>query len=101
MGQAVLTPRIGQVRAWLDGVGGADKARYFVYHRGHLAFDRGQFVPGENGQSRWVLCVEVDDVARLMWEAHERGEVVLTQRRLGPRDWLYIAGRSLRVRRKM
>ncbi len=101
MTHAMLTPEIGQVRAWLDCIGGADMGFYFVYHRGHLAFDRGQMVVGEDNQPKWVPCVEVDDVAKLMWQAHERDEVVLTQKRLGPRDWLYVAERTMRVRRKM
>ena len=96
-----LTPGIGQVRAWLAGVGGAEKARYFVYHRGYLAEDRGQFVEQESGQLKWILAGEVHAIGELMWEAHERGEVVLTQRRLARRDYLYVAQRSLRVRRNV
>ena len=101
MGQSQLTPGIGLVRAWLDGVGGAEKARYFVYHRGYLACDRGQWVEQEDSQYKWVLAGEVDSIADLMWQAHERGEVILTQRRIGPLDWLYVASRSSRVRREM
>ena len=94
MGQSQLTPGIGQVRAWLDGVGGAGAVPYFVYHRGYLACDRGDWVEQEGGQYKFVLAGEVDSIAELMWQAQERGEVILTQRRIGLRDWLYVASRS-------
>ena len=101
MVQEKLTPGIGLVRAWLAGVGGAQKSHYFVYHRGHLEEDRGRWVVAEGNQVRWVVAEEVNKVAELMWAAYERGEVVLVQRRVGPGDWLYIAQRSLRMRRTL
>ncbi len=95
-----LTPAIGIVQAWLDGViGKFHNKDAFVYHRGHLAFDREQMVMGEDGP-KMVVCVEVDEVAKLTWAAHERGEVVLSQKRIGVRDWLYLAQRSRKWRRK-
>ncbi len=100
MEKQVLTPAIGIVQAWLDGViGKFHNKDAFVYHRGYLAFDREQIVMGENGP-KVVVCEEVDEVARLMWAAHERGEVVLSQERVGVMDWLYLARRSSKWRRK-
>ena len=89
-----MTPGVGAVRAWLDWVGGADLPKTIVYHRGHIAFDRGVLIMDEEGYEKWVPAPEVDDVAELMWKAHEDGKVVLVQRRIGPCDWCYIAKRS-------
>jgi hypothetical protein len=100
MKQPRLTPTLGQVRAWLDCIGGANVPEQFVYHRGYLALDRGRWHVAEDGKETFIPCEEVDEAARLMWAAHEAGTVVLTQRRLAPREWLYIAIRSTEVRRK-
>ncbi len=96
-----LTPPIGTVMAWLDGVVGSLPERLpFVYHRGYLARDREQTVVGEDGLPKQVVCPEVDGVMKLMWDAHLRGEVVLSQRKLAKLDYLYLAQRSSKWRRK-
>ena len=95
-----MTPGVGAVRAWLDWVGGADLPTAIIYHRGHIAFDRGVIIVDDEGHEKWVAAQEVDDVAELMWTAHEEGRVVLVQRRVGPRDWCYIAMRSKAAERK-
>lgn len=101
MERQTLTPPLGVVRAWLDGVVGAFPSKApFIYHRGHLALDRESLVMGEDGNWKLVVCVEVDAGARLMWEAEARGEVVLTQKRIGTSDYLYQAQRSMKWRSK-
>ncbi len=99
MDRQVLTPALGTVQAWLDGVVETHfEHEAFVYHRGYLAFDRAQIVVGSDGIPKVMICKEVDDVAKAVWAAHERGEVVLSQRRLGKMDWLYLMQRSRRKR---
>ncbi len=99
MERQVLTPAIGIVRAWLDRVLSRHPEKEpFVYHRGHLAFDRARVIVGEDGHPKLVVCEEVDGVAKLVWAAHERGEVILTQHRLGKMDWLYMMQRAWRKR---
>ncbi len=96
-----LTPEVGLVRAWLDGVVGTLPERQpFVYHRGFLGFDREWVVVGEDGLPKVVICVEVNVVGNLMWDAHLRGEVVLSQRRVGHMDYLYLAQRSSKWRKE-
>ncbi len=102
-----LVPSSGGVRAWLDGIEGLLAPKSLVYYRGDLAFDRGHFVTRakeETVQLVWLPCGPVDVVAKLTWEAYERGDVLLCQKRLGPRDYLYIAIRTkawFRKRRSM
>lgn len=72
--------------AWQRWLTTAKRGESFVYWRGFLVCDRaGQREPG-----RWQVAEALGDVA---WMAQRSGFVVLTQRRSGPSQWLYMATR--------
>lgn len=78
------TRRASTFQEWLDNAKPRD---HFIYHKGHLAVDRG---PEER------RVPEVDALARAVWAAYEAGQITLTQRRTGSHNWNYLATRTQR-----
>lgn len=66
----------------------ADPGESIVYHRGYIAYDRGE--PTKK-LPRTPEQVAVNETAKVAWSLYERGRVLLTQRRLGANDYEYIA----------
>lgn len=60
------------------------KGERITYHSGHLAYDREMRRDG----------VAINNTANLFSSWQRFGGVALTQRRIGPNDWAYIAERS-------
>ncbi|TVR07415.1 MAG: hypothetical protein EA385_12875 [Salinarimonadaceae bacterium] len=67
----------------------------YVYFRGFLAraanYDLG--LPVDHRDSKWREAKEAADLRDMAYALHERDEVRLVQRRLGPLDYEYIAQR--------
>lgn len=59
-----------------------------VYHRGHLAYDRGQEEQKRSDEER-----KVNETANIAWKLWQAGKVHLLQRRVAKDTWDYIAER--------
>jgi hypothetical protein len=78
------TRRTSAFSEWLDN---AQPHDHFLYHRGHLAVDRG---PEERRDPT------INPLANAVWAAQENGLVILTQQRFGAGNWNYLAIRTKR-----
>ena len=76
------TRRTSAFSEWLDNAKPCD---HFIYHKGHLAVDRG---PEERRDHI------IDYLASAVWTAQENGLVALTQQRTGASNWNYLATRT-------
>jgi hypothetical protein len=74
---------VAEFRGWLAR---AESCSWFVYHRGLLIWDRSP-ASGLTDEHRSALA----KIANAVFQAAERGEVHLVQRRNGPFDFSYVA----------
>lgn len=62
-----------------------------IYYTGHIGTDRGDdSAPRSQNDAQKAVSV----LATTAFEAHQRGEVSLTQTRIGPATWAYLATRK-------
>lgn len=95
----ITMPNVGKFRFWLAN---SKPGHTFVYHLGNLMADRIYAVVAGRGPGQEELkrIATVDGIAREAWRAYRRGEVVLTQKRLGEGYYAYVARRVRRVRQE-
>ncbi len=86
-------PDIGTLYRFLASAAPGER---FAYYHGFLARDRGQFVVGEDGLTRFIESEEIAEIADTALAAAEAGEVHLVQRKNRRLHYTYFAVKAYR-----
>lgn len=84
--RTVTTPK--EFQKWLNN---AKSGARVAYHVGFLLLDREVRTTRDDGFTETAPREPIDSLARTVWDAYVSGHVALTQERLGPSQFVYIA----------